>query len=435
VERLLQSVFLAHAGSDKVAYFPDQRVQVGARLVNVGTELQMVAGEVEIRASEGTPPVVNGVRTFEITVMPGGEEIPTFMFPALPPGEYAVRTTLFLADGREGDERPVLDRITAPFRVLPDKWDAQPETRVRVKGSQFVVNNNPWRPVGVHYWPRWIAGQEVSEFKEHWLSPGQYDPQLIENDLEICEKLGINLLSVKFTAPEQAPALNDFLLRCRNRHIKVNVVLANRSATMADKSDVRELVDATRLKNNPAVFALTVACPNSPKVSIATLKSSLGEFAAVLRPYGFPISAQWDYSSNDVKSSSSKIIEATQNLDFVLFPCASTVYSLVPGQANTVAVWPPPMPEEGVQQKPIIIEGFGYPVIYSGEPLDIALRTQANVYSKFIKLLQVKNAAGVVFWWFPGGLRLDERSDFGIIGADGIPRPAAQTLKQFATRK
>jgi hypothetical protein len=43
-------------------------------------------------------------------------------------------------------------------------------------------------------------------------------------------------------------------------------------------------------------------------------------------------------------------------------------------------------------------------------------------------------AHGTVPWWWPGGYRVEERSDYGIVNPDGTPRPAAELIRTYATR-
>ena len=38
-------------------------------------------------------------------------------------------------------------------------------------------------------------------------------------------------------------------------------------------------------------------------------------------------------------------------------------------------------------------------------------------------------ADGVFFWWYPGGFRLGENSDFGIINPDGTDRSATKVIR------
>ena len=41
-------------------------------------------------------------------------------------------------------------------------------------------------------------------------------------------------------------------------------------------------------------------------------------------------------------------------------------------------------------------------------------------------------ANGAVCWWYPGGFRTNENSDFGILNPDGTDRPATVVLRKYA---
>ena len=43
-------------------------------------------------------------------------------------------------------------------------------------------------------------------------------------------------------------------------------------------------------------------------------------------------------------------------------------------------------------------------------------------------------ADGVFFWWYPGGFRLGENSDFGIINPDGTDRPVTKVIRSEGPR-
>jgi hypothetical protein len=47
----------------------------------------------------------------------------------------------------------------------------------------------------------------------------------------------------------------------------------------------------------------------------------------------------------------------------------------------------------------------------------------------FYKMMEQSGADGVFFWWYPGGYRYNERSDFGIINPDGTDRPFTQAIR------
>lgn len=81
--------------------------------------------------------------------------------------------------------------------------------------------------------------------------------------------------------------------------------------------------------------------------------------------------------------------------------------------------------------KPVFWAEFGYSVLNGGTE---ALDTQADLYQAFADMVVRSDADGWAGWWYPGGLRVDERSDYGIVAPDGVPRPSTRFLKAFANR-
>ncbi|MCC6697273.1 MAG: hypothetical protein IT365_16715 [Candidatus Hydrogenedentes bacterium] len=79
--------------------------------------------------------------------------------------------------------------------------------------------------------------------------------------------------------------------------------------------------------------------------------------------------------------------------------------------------------------KPVFWSEFGRSVLNGG---DIALAQQAKLYLAFAEMLKVSDADGWACWWYPGGLRVDEQSDFGIIAPDRAIRPSARVLGETA---
>src|SRR5205807_530278 len=80
--------------------------------------------------------------------------------------------------------------------------------------------------------------------------------------------------------------------------------------------------------------------------------------------------------------------------------------------------------------KPVFWAEFGQSVYPDTTPDKIA--AQAAYYDKTYRLIVDSGANGSAAWWFPGGLRLDENSDYGVIGPEGTPRSAALRLQQHA---
>jgi hypothetical protein len=60
------------------------------------------------------------------------------------------------------------------------------------------------------------------------------------------------------------------------------------------------------------------------------------------------------------------------------------------------------------------------------------LAFQARFFDDFLKMVVKSGANGAVCWWYPGGFRFGENSDYGIINPDGTDRPVAAVLRKYA---
>jgi hypothetical protein len=59
---------------------------------------------------------------------------------------------------------------------------------------------------------------------------------------------------------------------------------------------------------------------------------------------------------------------------------------------------------------------------------------EARFYADFYRMMIESGADGVFFWWYPGGFRLGENSDFGIINPDGTDRPVTKVIRSEGPR-
>ncbi|MBI3118738.1 MAG: hypothetical protein HYZ00_08640, partial [Candidatus Hydrogenedentes bacterium] len=65
-------------------------------------------------------------------------------------------------------------------------------------------------------------------------------------------------------------------------------------------------------------------------------------------------------------------------------------------------------------------------------PLPDRLDFQAQLYHDLYRMLIESGSDGVFWWWYPGGYRVNERSDFGIINSDGTDRPVTRVIREHA---
>lgn len=86
------------------------------------------------------------------------------------------------------------------------------------------------------------------------------------------------------------------------------------------------------------------------------------------------------------------------------------------------------------QGKPIIWSEFGISVWNRlARTPDVRLFQSVADYSeRFYRTGLAAGANGFSPWWWPGGYRSDERSDYGIVNEDRTPRPAARLIERFA---
>lgn len=81
--------------------------------------------------------------------------------------------------------------------------------------------------------------------------------------------------------------------------------------------------------------------------------------------------------------------------------------------------------------KPFMWAEFGYTVwddndeAPSPEKLDFA----ATFYRDFYRMATEAGCDGIISWWYPGGYRFNERSDFGVINPDGTDRPVTRVIR------
>lgn len=82
--------------------------------------------------------------------------------------------------------------------------------------------------------------------------------------------------------------------------------------------------------------------------------------------------------------------------------------------------------------KPFIWAEMGYTVwdetdeISSPEKLDF----QATFFRDFYRMMKEAGCDGYFCWWYPGGFRANEKSDYGIINPDGTDRPVTRVIRE-----
>jgi hypothetical protein len=486
---MVSSPSLLCGGSDKYTYFTNEPVLLGGKIVN--PVKKNVSVTLRITAKKGNAPVYSVERSTTLAPM---EEF-SFDEPWKPESkdaEYTVRTELL-------EDNKVIDAVEHQIFVLENYPDMKPEDRITVKDGKFMMGGNVWKPVGLNYWPSYVAGLEPYDYYQHWLLPKYYDPVEVEKDIYIMEKMGMNVVSIQYTAKEHAPALIDFLRRLNNHKIKANIFLgySDPLAGNYSKKTMWELINSARLVNNPAVFAYDIAW--EPNLRMVEIRQEFDtEWNAwVDEQYGSKKNAvkEWKYSPQTVGSR--KLFTAPtndmlakdgewrymviayrrfiddlasrrynagcaalreidpnhllgarsgyggngmtqpENMAFDLFCSAKHLDFISPEWYSLTR------PEETMKggfnviyakfvsnNKPVFWAEFGVSVwdpIHNGASEDI-LSKQSKYYNNFISMAWKAGSQGLAAWWFPGGFRADEKSDFGLFNPDRTARPAVESM-------
>ncbi|MHB1000043.1 MAG: beta-galactosidase [Armatimonadota bacterium] len=84
--------------------------------------------------------------------------------------------------------------------------------------------------------------------------------------------------------------------------------------------------------------------------------------------------------------------------------------------------------------KPVLWAEGGYSTWNMGEMTQTKerLEFQAKFYEAFYRMLITSGFDGVQYWWYPGGYRWSEKSDFGVINPDGSDRPATRVIRKYS---
>ena len=485
--RIAEGVFLAEAGSRHFAYWPGEEVELGATVRNFSKAPATVDVVVTVTQRE------SGTVAFRRkgSVRPAPDDSASVSFRWTPPAgqgtEFTVSTELLRADGT------VADRITHGLGLL-DASPAPADEFVTVRGGDFYLRGRKWYPVGVNFWALYVSGLEHQDFWRGWLDPAFYDPEEAEKDLERMAALGMNMVSIQMEPVANVRNLLDFLRRCGKHDIKVNGFLGAASPLGFDEGKVRTYIEGGRLASNPNLFAYdTIWEPGNWVFRGDKRRSWDREWEAwIVERYGSLENAETDWgvpvprADGEVTSPgdrqfrqdgpwrvlmaayrrfmddlmSRKWNAATRRLraidpnhlvsfrqgntlphDFTLTATPKHIDFICPeGYSITHS-------DDGYNAagfitryvhfttlgKPILWSEFGKSVWDRGrmKPDAHAIEVQADYHDLLYRMVLEAGANGTAPWWWPGGYRVGERSDFGICNPDGTPRPAAVLARKY----
>ena len=238
VKRIDDGLYLLSGGVDKASYFKATPI-AGTAVLNPGGN----AGSVEITCSIAQTQLK---KTFSITGRRTICELGAVK--GLKPGFYVAETSMY-RDGK------LIDQIRQPFSIIESKPVDKSEL-VTIEGDQFIYKGKPWYSLGINYRPVYVASMEHDPFWQHWCHPDQYDAEIIETELSLMNKIGLNTVALIYeNSDEIPPAFVDFMERAHRHGIKCHVYLAGLEPMWPDPDKALALIKAARLWERPAMFA------------------------------------------------------------------------------------------------------------------------------------------------------------------------------------
>ena len=489
LNRLHRGTLLINAGAREFSYFPGEKIYVGAHLIHFGKKSTNTFLKFVVKKADKS---VAMKRKVKVDFKNNNEFSTNF-----PINISAKAGDVFTVEVSVIENGKLADKITHEFGIICEKANDKDDF-VKVKGNQFYLSGKPWYPVGINYWPSYVAGMEKEDFFAGWLNPKFYAPEEVERDLILMEKLGINMVSIQGDGLDRYRELQDFLRRCAAHNIKVNLFLRSASPLNFKEEELKEYINQARLKNNSTLFAYDIIWEPgnyvfnkekrhwwdadwriwiverygseanaekewefpAPRDNFGKITAPPDKFfrengkwrvmmAAYRRFMNNIMSRKWNYAYRTLKGIDPNHLVSfrqgnTLPHDFTFTATAKHVDFFCP-EGYTIANKEDSFFAAGfitrfvhfvTAGKPIIWAEFGKHVWdkISMCPSEKLIKEQNLYFNRFFKMALESGANGVAPWWWPGGYRVDEKSDYGVINQDRTLRPSARTIAKYAPK-
>jgi hypothetical protein len=484
VLRVTRGVVLEEAGTERFAYWPGERVRCAVRLRAYADQDEPLAVAYELsrdgRAVASGQRELAGLKAGVAEVVLAEEELSDS-------GEYTFSCSL--AGGR---------RFSHRLRVLDPK-PAPKDAFITVRDGAFWLGGEKWYPVGVNYWPLYVAGMEHADYGAGWLIDAYYAPALVERDLAHMRDMGINMVSIQTPPRAGMRNLLDFLALCAKYGVHANLFVGVASPLAFNDEELKAYLAEGRLAGNAAVFAYdTIWEPGNHVFKDDEARARWdGAWRAWLEErYGSVERAERDWGVKARRDKSDAVISPpdawfredgawrvqmaayrrfmdnltsqlwgranrrlreldpnhlisfrqgnTLPYDFALsgpvkhidFICPEG-YSIRDTDEGEAAIgFITRYVDHTTRGKPVVWSEFGQSVWDAARlaPDAGAVERQGRYQERFYRTGLAAGAVGTVPWWWVGGYRVDENSDFGIVAPDGRERPSAKLIRDYAAR-
>ncbi|MBI9057331.1 MAG: beta-galactosidase [Labilibaculum sp.] len=511
-KRISQGLYLYHGGAREFSYWPNEEIELGAAIVNYGNCKQAVDIKITLTEMDSKRVVYSEINSLEVQSGKSLKKLFGSLKAKVNSGGYKICTELIF-------NHEVIDVIEYEIGMLSTKNEPKSEF-VSTKATKFKLRGKDWYPVGANYWPRNAIATEQIDYLYHWLTPGYYDPEQVDEDLQSLNNMNGNFIAIRADYVNNRRTLLDFMRRCRKYDIYVYLLLQTHKVTVEphyfegimmpfnfQEAEFADFLEETKMANNPALMAWDLIwepsnwlfqdnitmfgwdgdsnfrnrfdsdwenwinerygnlanaetdwkykVPRTPNGKITSPQSKQFEKDG---PWRIMIAAYRrftnDLSDRQYNNTCQKIRELDPNHlisyrqgnlppnDYTLTSTLKHVdffsmegYSFPPNEYGQKKVgFVNRYLTHMLPDKPFMWNEYGY-----GGPWGLYTRhldgEDLRYQSEYVEMIHTeayKNGAnGIAPWWFAGGLRASEKTDFGITTPEGTLRPSGESLKKY----
>lgn len=487
-QRLTQDAFLAEAGAEHYSYYASEKMTVGAKFLNISNETQKAVVKMVLHNKNGISSVI---AESNIEIIPGLETIfsKEVSAPDDPGSEWFINTELLMDNKR-------IDTIQQRFSIIAEPVEDASEY-ITISGGDFYYKGEKWYPYGINYWPSYIAGDEPYKRFGRWYNPELIERDLEQmkdmgmnmvsiqstsfddsrDFLDFITRIyGHGIRVNLFTHGSDPLRFDDNLVTKQIKGWQLDTNPAIFAYDLAWEHKLGTYNSRRRWDNEWANWieerygSLKSAeddwdydVPRSNEKITGPSDDQLtndGEWRVMVAAYRRFVD---DFVSEKYRHAVEKVKKMAPNqLISVRMgyggtgPCHPRVF---PIDLFSVAKHLEFLSPEGWgmngSREQVLSGGFttaysdwasrGKPCFWCEWGMNIwskpkvkpdpeRIKEQGNQYHYFSEMFLRSGANGQAAWWLPGGFRVGENSDFGILSPDASWRPACHALKEWAPK-
>lgn len=486
-QRLQKGIFLSEAGAEHCSYYPDELMNAGAEIINISHKEQSAVLKMTLHDGSGERAVIMEKK---VVVSPSEDERAETKLkaPDTPNSEWFIETEL-LVDGERIDF--TYQRLNVLAEPVKD-----PSEYVTVSDGDFYLHGKKWYPYGINYWPCYIAGDEPYRRFGPYYNPELVERDLRQMEKMGMNMISIqtslshhrDLLDLIARAYKHGIRTNLFLTGSDPLRFDEEIVakqiegwkLDSNPAVFAydlawehrlgnydrrrqwddEWSDwIRERYGSIETAEKDWGFAVPrfagkITGPSDEqltedgpwRVMVAAYRRFVDDF--VSRKYRQAVKIVKEMAPNQLVSvrmgyggtgpCSPSVFpvdlrSVAKHLDFLSpegWGMNGTREQVLSGGITTAySNW-------ASRGKPCFWCEWGMNVWNKStmSPDPKRIEVQGQQYRYFCEMFSRSGANGQAAWWLPGGFRVGENSDFGILAPDATWRPACHVLKEWAPK-